>query len=196
MKEITITVPDGKKAEWVNGVLTLIDEEVKGNRPVEERIKTIEDACEALGDDHTFVKAYKGYVSHIHQHDMNDYDLVAYLQLRIIASALNEGWEPQFTEEEGRWYPWLTLWTEEELSEKTEGWKKDHALCTFVGSSTIGSLCGLTCSGSYDAGASSDEGYSARLAVKSKELATYFGKQFIEIWTDFVGPFNRKDTEE
>ena len=49
MKEITIAVPDGKKAEWVNGVLTLIDEEVNDNRPVMERIKTFEDACKEIG---------------------------------------------------------------------------------------------------------------------------------------------------
>lgn len=196
MKEITITVPDGKKAEWVNGVLTLIDEEVKDKRPVMERIKSFEDTMAVLGESHPLVIQYKEiYYNFLENGGDGVKDIVAYLKLRIIVAALNEGWEPQFTEEEGRWYPWLTLCTEEELAEKTEGWKKDHALWTFVGSSTIGSLCGLTCAGSYDAGASSDEGYSARLAVKSKELATYFGKQFIEIWADYVGPFNRKDTE-
>lgn len=31
--------------------------------------------------------------------------------------------------------------------------------------------------------------FSARLAVKSEELAIYFGKQFIDIWANYVGPF-------
>lgn len=40
-KEITIPVPDGKRAEWINGVLTLVDEPKEDNRPVTERIKTL-----------------------------------------------------------------------------------------------------------------------------------------------------------
>ena len=40
--EIKIDVPAGKKAEWVNGVLTLVDETPKDNRPVTERVKTFE----------------------------------------------------------------------------------------------------------------------------------------------------------
>ena len=40
MKEISIPVPDGKRAEWINGVLTLVDEQKVDNRPVTERIKT------------------------------------------------------------------------------------------------------------------------------------------------------------
>lgn len=51
-KQITIPVPDGKRAEWINGVLTLVDEQKVDNRPVTERIKTFEDACNALGNKH------------------------------------------------------------------------------------------------------------------------------------------------
>lgn len=48
-KKIEIEIPEGKKAEWINGVLTVVDESQKDNRPVTERIKTFEDACEELG---------------------------------------------------------------------------------------------------------------------------------------------------
>ena len=117
MREITIPIPDGKRAEWINGVLTLVDEQKVDNLPVTERIKTFTDACNALGDEHPLVKAYKGYVAHIHQHDMNDYDLVAYLKLRIIVAALNEGLEPKFEKGEYRYYPWFYLYTKEEYDE-------------------------------------------------------------------------------
>lgn len=41
-KEITISVPDGKRAEWINGLLTLVDEPKKVDKsPVMERIKTL-----------------------------------------------------------------------------------------------------------------------------------------------------------
>ena len=56
--EIRIDVPAGKKAEWVNGVLTLVDETPKDNRPVTERVKTFEDAVRELGEEHPLVKEW------------------------------------------------------------------------------------------------------------------------------------------
>lgn len=198
MKEITIAVPDGKKAEWVNGVLTLIDEEVNDNRPVMERIKTFEDACRELGKR---AESNEGIALLLADYESNACNIktkgtLAYMKLCIIAAALNEGWEPQFTEDEYRWFPWFTLWTEEELKDKSEQWKKDHSLWLFGGSSHLASDCGLAYASSNSAWADSRATYSARLAVKSEELADYFGKQFIEIWADYVGPFNHKESEE
>ena len=193
-----IAVPDGKKAEWVNGVLTLIDEEVNDNRPVMERIKTFEDACRELAkraesneDIALLLADYESNACNI-----KTKGTLAYMKLCIIAAALNEGWEPQFTKDEYRWYPWFTLWTEEELKEKSDEWKADHKLWLFGGSSLGGSYCGLASAASSLAWTASQADFSSRLAVKSKELADYFGKQFIDIWADYVGPFNRKESEE
>ena len=198
MKEITIAVPDGKKAEWVNGVLTLIDEEVNDNRPVMERIKTFEDACRELAKR---AESNEGIALLLADYESNADNIktkgtLAYMKLCIIAAALNEGWEPQFTEDEYRWSPWFTLWTEEELKEKSEEWKADHKLWLCGGLSYDASNCGLASAHSDNAWTYSNAYYSARLAVKSEELADYFGKQFIEIWADYVGPFNRKESEE
>ena len=55
MKKIEIEIPEGKKAEWVDGVLTLVDEKPKD---ITERIKTFDDAVKALGDDHPLVLQY------------------------------------------------------------------------------------------------------------------------------------------
>lgn len=177
--EIKIDVPAGKKAEWVNGVLTLVDETPKDNRPVTDRVKTFEDAVRELGDEHPFVKEW-------HLGDGLSADLEAYLKLRIIAAALNEGWKPQFTEDEYRYYPWFYLLTEEEISEKSEEWKKEHSLWLFGGASISGAACGLAYAYSSDAWSNSSAHVSARLAVKSEELAVYFGKQFIDIWAGYV----------
>lgn len=198
MKEITIAVPDGKKAEWVNGVLTLIDEEVNDNRPVMERIKTFEDACKELAKR---AESNEGIALLLADYESNADNIktkgtLAYMKLCIIAAALNEGWEPQFTEDEYRWFPWFTLWTEEELKEKSEEWKADHKLWLFGGASDTGSACGLAYASSNNAWTGSYADFSARLAVKSEELAIYFGKQFIDIWADYVGPFSRKESEE
>lgn len=175
-----IEIPEGKRAEWINNVLTLVDEPKTDNRPVTERIRTFEDACNALGDEHTFVKEWR--------YSKRDYskDIVAYLKLRIIAAALNEGWQPQFTDGEQGWFPLFALWTEEELKGRTEEWKKEHTLRLFGDSSNLGTYCGLAYVTSNDIWSFPNVSFSALIAVKSEELAVYFGKQFIDIWADYV----------
>ena len=148
-----------------------------------ERVKTFEDACEILGDKHKLVREYWNVVNNTIVITKN---LIAYLKLRIICEALNDGWKPQYTEKEYRWCPWFRLWTEEELNDKSEEWKTDNKLLLFGGSSNDGSFCGLTCAYTADVGSLANADQSARLSVKSEELAAYFGKQFIEIWADYL----------
>ena len=182
-KEITIPVPDGKRAEWINGVLTLVDEPKVDNRPVTERIKTFEDACRELGEDHPFVLAYQNTNLRDTEVAEENRDILAYMKLRIIAAALNEGWEPQFTEDEWRWYPWFTLWTEEELSEKSDEWKADRHLISTGDYS--GDCAGFAYAYSLSAPSSTGTDVGSRLCFKSEALATYCGKQFISLWADF-----------
>ena len=178
-KRVEIEIPVGKVAKWVDGVLTLVDEKPQD---VTERIKTFADACRELGSDHPFVKAYDGYVSHIHQHDMNDYDLVAYLQLRIITAALNEGWEPQFTKGERRWYFWYDLITKEQYDKLSA---EDRSRVVGRGGFNASAYYGLVFSYAYVASSGSFTFYGSRLAFKSEKLAAYAGRQFAEIYADF-----------
>lgn len=178
-KKVEIEIPVGKVAKWVDGVLTLVDEKPQD---VTERIKTFADACHELGSDHPFVKAYDGYVSHIHQHDMNDYDLVAYLQLRIITAALNEGWEPQFTKGERRWYFWYDLITKEQYDKLSD---KDKSRVVGRGGYFANAHCGLVYAYANYASSVSCAYYGSRLAFKSEKLAAYAGRQFAEIYADF-----------
>lgn len=190
--KIEIEIPEGKVAEWqeINGntVLVAVDEE--DNRPVTERIKTFEDACNELGEENVLVQAYRTaeFNTSGNQNDVSD--VVAYLKLRVIAKALNEGWKPQFTTDEYRWYPWFYLYTQEEIDNIDE--EKKKKICLFGGGSADGSSCGLAFAGSYDAWSGSNAGISARLAVKSEALANYFGQQFIDIWSEYVA-LPRKD---
>ena len=180
MKKIEIEIPDGKRAEWVNGVLTLVDDKPKD---VTKRIKTFEDACEELGNEHPFVRTYNEYAKNISEENKNDVDIIAYLKLRIIVAALNEGWTPKFTDDEYRWYPWFKLWTEKELSDKCYEWKADrHIIST---DDYLENYAGF----SYDFGVyfTSDSNLTMglHLCFKSKELTEYCGKQFISLWADF-----------
>lgn len=154
------------------------------NRPIIERVKTFEDACRELGADHSFVLAYQNTNLRDPEVAEENRDILAYMKLRIIAAALNEGWKPQFTEYEERWYPWFTLWTEEELSEKSDEWKADRHLISTGDYS--GDWAGFAYSRSIDVPTtSSTADVGSRICFKSEALATYCGKQFISLWADF-----------
>lgn len=188
-KKIEIEIPEGKVAEWqeIDGKTILVAVDEVDNRPVTERIKTFEDACVELGDEHQLVKEYWGVINI--NLDIKQ-DLISYLKLRIICASLNEGWEPQFTNDEYRHYPWFCIYTQEDIDNMDE--EKKKSLWLFGGDSDYGSNCGLAFAGSGDAWSNSYSGLSARLAVKSEELAKYFGQQFIDIWSDYVA-LPRKD---
>lgn len=178
-KKIEIEIPEGKKAEWINGVLTLVDESQKDNRPVTERIKTFEDACEELGAEHPLVKLWTDYPD-IGLNSQSE-DVVAYMKLRIICTALNEGWEPQFTKDEWRYFPWFVLYTQEEIDDMDED-EKSRVVCRSYHYAHASG--GVACA-SADSDASSAYAYiGSRLAFKSRELAIYAGKQFIELYAD------------
>ena len=181
-KEITIHVPDGKRAEWINGVLTLVDEQKVDNRPVTERIKTFDDACNALGDEHPLVTQYR-LTAAAYKGDPMTEDFIAYLKLRIIVAALNEGWEPKFTEDEYRYFPWFYFYTKEEY-DKLDDEEKGRCVLRSGGSSSSG-YGFVVCTASNDA-SYSHSSVGSRLAFRTRELAAYAGRQFTEEWTDFV----------
>ena len=172
-KKIEIEVPNGKKPEWINGVLTLVDEKPKN---VMERIKTFEDACNELGIDHNEWMQDKKELG-------LEADVIAYLKLRIIAAALNEGWNPQFTTDEYRYFPWFCLYTQSEIDEMNE---EDKSRVVYRSSHNANAYGGVAF-----ANTSNDSSYAysylgSRLAFKTRELAEYAGSQFVEIWADYV----------
>lgn len=167
-KLISIEIPEGKKVEWVNNVLTLVDDKPKD---IMERIKTFEDALNELGRNHPLVCQYNNI-------DDVDFDLSAYLKLRIIVAALNEGWTPKFTKDEYRYYPYFNLYTKDEVEGMDEDEKKD--LVAFGGRANGGTLCGL----GFVLITLSYARCGSRLALKTRELAEYCGKQFKELWFD------------
>ena len=81
--------------------------------------------------------------------------MIAHAQLVIIAEALNGGWKPDW-DNHNEW--------------------KYYPWFRMSGS-------GLSFYG-YD-GSSSDSGVGSRLCFKSRELAEYAGKQFLDIYTEF-----------
>ena len=85
---------------------------------------------------------------------------IAYQKLTTIIKALNEGWVPDVCDDRVyRWYPWFN---------------------------TNGSPSSFAVDGSSCADALADAGSGSRLCLKNKELSEYCGKQFIDLWKQFI----------
>lgn len=145
-------------------------------KDITERVKSFEDACRELGKSHPLVCQYNAI-------DDVDTNLNAYLKLRIICAALNEGWEPKFTEDEVRWYPWFWLYTTQEIEDMDEQEKQERHLIS-TGDYETG-YAGFAYALSIDAPSYTDTNIGSRLCLKSEALAVYCGKQFIDLWADF-----------
>ena len=172
-KKLEIEIPEGKTAVWRNGILTLIDEPEKD---VRKRIKTFEDACHEIGIDAEAWNRDKISLG-------LEPDVLAFLKLRIIVKALNEGWEPRFTEDECRYYPWFILYTGEEYNKLDEE-EKSRVVCR--SSYYAVAFGGVSYAYAYYDSSFTYANFGVRLAFKTSELAAYCGRQFLDIWADFV----------
>lgn len=85
---------------------------------------------------------------------------IAYQKLATIVKALNEGWVPDVCDDwVYRWYPWFA---------------------------TNGSPSSFAFDASSYNYASAIAGSGSRLCLKNKELSEYCGKQFIDLWKQFI----------
>lgn len=165
----------------------LFGKELFKPKNIMERIKTFEDALNELGDKHPLVLQYRfnfnnegGWTD-----DMYAREFEAYLKLRIITAALNEGWTPQFTEDEHRYFPWFWLYTKEEIVKMDKEERKKIVL--FGGDAHHGAYAGFAFAASVNAPSSTRANVGSRLCFKSSALAKYAGEQFAEIYFAFMG---------
>lgn len=182
--KILTNYPQISKEQVINEMTKAFGEEALKSQDIKERIKTFEDAVNAIGEDHPLVAQYKTINSAFKEAD-NNLHLFAYTRLAIIAEALNEGWRPEYTEDEYRYYPWFGLYTQEEYDDIDD---EDKECCRFVGRSddSAGAYGGLVFAITSHGSAYSYANVGSRLAFKSRELAIYCGKQFIEIWINYL----------
>ena len=154
------------------------------NRPVTERIKSFEDALDELevraaNGDNTAKMLYDDW----HNVTTDSDDLIAFLKLRIVCAALNEGWEPKHTEDEVRYYPWHWLYTQDELNDMREEEKINR--CMLPTGEYQTEYAGFGYAYSNIAPSLTFAVLGSRLCLRSDELAVYCGKQFIKLWADF-----------
>lgn len=155
-------------------LVNIFGEDTFKPKDIRDRVKTFEDACTVLGIDPDEWKK---------KHLMFDKDVLAYLKLRVITQALNEGWYPKFTEDERRYYPWFYILPQEEYDNLSA---EEKRRCVGRAGSSAGAGGGLVYASASNASSYSLTHHGARLAFSNYDLAVYAGKQFIDIWADFV----------
>jgi len=122
---------------------------------MKNKIKSFEDACNALG-----INAVEPDFSAMPEKHRKA--LLAHYKLVIIAEAFNEGWKPDwYNSSEYKYYPWFDM--------SPEG--QEHTGCGFSFN-----VCDFDTSGTT---------VGSRLCYKSRELAEYAGKQFEELYKDY-----------
>lgn len=152
-------------------------------------IKTYEDACEALGispisttehdDDNDVVQTDT-------EHYVFPKHLVALYKLETISKALWGKWQPKPDAKGGEYYyyPWFALWTDEEIKREADDFKKKGAL--LAASAANGSLAGFGYLGADSRSSSASARIGFRLCQETEEKAMYFGRQFIDLWAEYL----------
>ena len=160
----------------------MFGKDVFNPKDIIERVKTFEDACEVLGEDHQYVKAYREWMR-ISYADCKD--ITAYLKLRIIAAVLNDGWKPTNSDGECRYYPWFYIYTKKEYEKLNKDEKKK---CRVVGRQSYDAYAfgGVVFSSLNISTSSSYSYHGSQIVFKTRELAEYCEKQFIDIWEDYL----------
>lgn len=166
-----------------------VKEAVKSTIDDYTTIKTYEDACEALGilpistteddDDNDVVQTDT-------EHYVFPKHLVALYKLETISKALWGKWQPKPDAKGGEYYyyPWFALWTDEEIKREADDFKKKGAL--LAARALNGSFAGF---GSLSAAYRSSNALAAvgfRLCQETEEKAMYFGRQFIDLWAEYL----------
>lgn len=147
---------------------------------IKDKVKTFDDAVAILGNDNQAVIDYYAIADKTCTED-----ILAFAKLRVIAEALNEGWKPKFDGDECRYYPWFYIYSKKEYEELDEDEKKE---CRVVGRSYLNAFApgGVVYANAFYASSRSYTHSGSRLAFKTRELAEYCGKQFIDIWERFL----------
>lgn len=148
MRQLKIEIPEGFKVDEFNHESGIIKfKPIPLN--IKDRIKTLDDVYNYHGIDKDELNIIFKYCSE---------DEIAYKHLKLITSALNEGWTPDWSNwDERKYYPWFEMCSS---SGRFSFYDSNHRL--------------------------SDSACAARLCFKSKELAEYAAKQFLEVYEKYM----------
>ena len=154
---------------------------------ITDKIKTFDDACKAIGlagPEALPELLQEKYAAIVPSH------IKAQLKLEIITLALNEGWQHIPDGKHYAYWPWFCLYTAGEIADMGKKGAEERAMFNATDVSDV--FAGLGYAYSSRAWSVSTATIGSRLAYKSRELARYSGKQFIELWKEtLLIPINR-----
>lgn len=185
-KEVKAAFDVAKTDEMKNVLKALFCKDEKGKPNLDDytSIKTYEDACEALGEnplpyEPNPIMTLYGVEYEIPSH------MIALMKLETISRALwGKEWKPEPDADGSKWfyYPVFALYTKSEIDNMDEE-KRGGLLSAYAG---YGAGAGVGYLGTYyrSSNAAADTGF--RLCQESSEKAKYFGKQFLELWAEYL----------
>lgn len=193
MKTIEVTEKEVKaafdvaKTEEMKNVLKALfckDEEGKPNLDDYTTIKTYEDACEALSVEPIFnepnpIMNLYGVEYEVEPH------IIALMKLETISRALwGKDWmpEPDASGSKLFYYPVFALYTKSEIDNMDE----DERGGLLSAHANNGASAGFGYLYTHDRSSHAFAYSGFRLCQETREKALYFGKQFLELWAEYL----------
>ena len=147
-------------------------------------IRSYEDACEALSVEPIFnepnpIMNLYGVEYEVEPH------IIALMKLETISRALlGKDWmpEPDASGSKLFYYPVFTLYTQQEIDNMNE----DERGGLLSASAGDGAFAGFGCLGTTNRSSDAGAYYGFRLCQETREKALYFGKQFLELWAEYL----------
>lgn len=157
-------------------------------------IKSYEDACDVLGlspilSENRNKALCAQFPDHYDFRQNMPKHIIALMKLEIISRALwGKSFEPEPDAEGNKiyWYPWFALYTKDEVDRMSDEERKSLCGALFGGSAYHGAYAGFGCLPANNRSSHSSASVGFRLCQETEEKAEYFGRQFIELWAEYL----------
>lgn len=157
-------------------------------------IKSYEDACDVLGlspilSENRNKALCAQFPDHYDFRQNMPKHIIALMKLEIISRALwGKSFEPEPDAEGNKiyWYPWFALYTKDEVDRMSDDERKSLCVALFGGGAFLGAYAGFGCLYANNRSSRSSANIGFPLCQETPEKAEYFGKQFIELWAEYL----------
>lgn len=157
-------------------------------------IKSYEDACDVLGlspilSENRNKALCAQFPDHYDFRQNMPKHIIALMKLEIISRALwGKNFQPK-PDAEGKeiyWYPWFALYTKDEVKQMSDEDRKSTLGALFGGNANNGASAGFGYLVAAYRSSYSSAYIGFRLCQETQEKAEYFGRQFIELWAEYI----------
>lgn len=157
-------------------------------------IKSYEDACDVLGlspilSENRNKALCAQFPDHYDFRQNMPKHIIALMKLEIISRALwGKSFEPEPDAEGNKiyWYPWFALYTKDEVDRMSDEERKSLCGALLAGDAYYGASAGFGYLTTSDRSSYSVAALGFRLCQETEEKAAYFGRQFIELWAEYL----------